>query len=92
MLQIVNPGQAQCIKDLPNNVDKWETRVLAPERDFKEQVGSRMEAAILTSMLPSDLRDALIQQAEKYEEYAPTKKESTGHSRCKTCHQVARRD
>ena len=73
MLQVVNPGKAKNVKEIPGIVDKWETRVLALERDFKENVGSRMKAAILISILPNDIQDALIQHADKYEEYQPTK-------------------
>lgn len=73
MLQVVNPGKAKNLKEIPGIVDRWETRVLALQRDFKETVGSRMKAAILISMLPTDIQDALIQQADKYEEYQPTK-------------------
>jgi len=73
MLQVVNPGKAKNVKEIPGIVDKWETRVLALERDFKEKIGDRMKAAILISILPSDIQDALIQQADKYEEYHPTK-------------------
>jgi len=73
MLQIVSPGKAKSVKELPNIIDKWESRVLALQRDFKETISSRMKAAILISILPSDIQDALIQQADKYEEYLPTK-------------------
>jgi len=73
MIQVVNPGKSKHMKDIPSHIDRWEARVLALERDFKETVGSKMKAAILISMLPADLQNALIQQADKYEEYGPTK-------------------
>jgi len=73
MIQVVNPGKSKNLKDIQNHIDRWEARVLALERDFKEKVGSKMKAAILISMLPVDLQNALIQQADKYEEYGPTK-------------------
>lgn len=73
MLQVVTPEKAKHVKDVPNLVERWETRVLALQRDFREKVSSRMKAAILLSMLPNDIRDALIQQADKYEDYVPTK-------------------
>ena len=43
------------------------------ERDFKETIGNRMKAAILISIFSNDIQDALIQQADKYEDYLPTK-------------------
>jgi len=73
MIQVVNPGKSKNLKDIQSHIDRWEARVLALERDFKETVGSKMKAAILISMLPADLQNALIQQADKYEEYGPTK-------------------
>jgi len=73
MLQAVNPGKCRSLKEVPSQLDRWESKVLALERDFKEKMSSKMKSAILISMLPSDLQNALIQQAEKYEEYVPTK-------------------
>jgi len=73
MLQAVNPGKCRSLKEVPSQLDRWESKVLALERDFKERMSSKMKSAILISMLPSDLQNALIQQAEKYEEYVPTK-------------------
>ena len=61
MIQVVNPGKSKHMKDIPSHIDRWEARVLALERDFKETVGSKMKAAILISMLPADLQNALIQ-------------------------------
>ena len=43
------------------------------ERDFKEKISSKMKAAIIISMLPNDLQDALIQQADRYEDYRVAK-------------------
>ena len=73
MLQVVNPGQAKNPKDIQHRIDKWESQVLALERDFKEHISSKMKAAIIISMLPNYLRDALIQQADRFEEYQPAK-------------------
>ena len=73
MLQVVSPERAKHVKDIPNIVERWETRVHMLERDFKESVSSKMKAAILISFLPTELRDALIQQAEKLVVYQPTK-------------------
>ena len=42
------------------------------QRDFEEHVRSKMKAAILISILPTELRDSLIQQAGNFVEYQPT--------------------
>ena len=44
MLQIASPGKAKSVKETPNIIDKWESRVLALERDLKETIDSRMKA------------------------------------------------
>ena len=36
MLQIINPGQAKTPKEIQSKIDRWESQVLAMERDFKE--------------------------------------------------------
>ena len=69
MLQIINPGQAKTPKEIQNKIDKWESQVLVLERDFKEKLSNKMKAAIALSMLPPEMRDSLIQQADKFEEY-----------------------
>ena len=73
MLQIVHPGRAKTLKDVAHIVDKWEARVHMLERDFKEVISSKMKAAILISILPGDVQDAVLQQADKYEEYQQAK-------------------
>ena len=73
LLQVVNPGKVKHLKDVPGLIDRWEIKVLALERDFKESLSPRMKAAILISMLPADLQDSLVQNAEKYHEYPSAK-------------------
>ena len=73
MISVVNPGKAKQIDAIPQMVDKWENRLLTLDRDFKEKVSSRMRSAILISMLPNEIQDTFIQNAEKYEDYGPTK-------------------
>ena len=73
MLQVVSPEKVKQLKDVPNRIESWETRIMVLERDSKEIISTRMKAAILLSMVPADIRDALIQQAEKCENYTATK-------------------
>ena len=73
MLQVINPGQARTPKEIQSKIDRWESQVLAMERDFQEKISSKMKAAIIISMLPNDLQDALIQQADRYEDYRVAK-------------------
>ena len=73
LLQVVNPGKVKHLKDVPGLIDRWEIKVLALERDFKESLSPRMKAAILISMLPADLQDSLVQNAGKYHEYPSAK-------------------
>lgn len=43
------------------------------QHDFDEKLSSKMKATILVSFLPTDLRGSLIQQADRFVEYQPTK-------------------
>ena len=73
MMQVIAPEKAKSVTDIRNIIEKWVSRVLMLQRDFEEKVGSKVKAAILISILPKDLRDSLIQQADKFVEYQPTK-------------------
>ena len=73
LLGILNPEKPKSNKEIPNMIDRWEHRVMVLERDFKESISSRMRSAILISTVPPDIRDSLLQSADKYEEYLPTK-------------------
>ena len=73
LMAVISPGKARTLEEVSNHIDKWETKVLALTRDFKEDISDKMKAAILLSMLPSDLQHALIQQADKFGDYKSTK-------------------
>ena len=73
MMQVIAPEKAKSVTDVRNIIEKWVSRVFMLQRDFEEKVGSKMKAAILISILPTDLLDSLIQQADKFVEYQPTK-------------------
>lgn len=73
MLQVISPEKTKDLKNVQAHIDRWEAKVLMLTRDFKETVSDRMKAAILISTLPNELRDAILQQPEKFESYEPTK-------------------
>lgn len=73
MLQIISPERTKELKNVQAHIDRWEAKVLALERDFRETLSERMKSAILISTLPNEIRDAILQQPEKFELYQPTK-------------------
>ena len=73
MLQIISPEKTKELKNVQAHIDRWEAKVLLLERDFKESISDRMKAAILISTLPNEIRDAILQQPDKFESYGPTK-------------------
>ena len=81
MLQIVNPGRATSVKEIPNIVDRWETRVLALERDFKETISSRMKAAILIYILPRIPRTRPSNRPTSTRSISPPRRRSSRLSR-----------
>ena len=73
MMAAINPGKAKGLEEVAIHIDRWEAKVLALSRDFNELLKEKMRAAILISMLPPDLQHALIQQADKIEDYKSTR-------------------
>ena len=45
------------------------------QRDFDEKVSSKMKAAMLITIPPTDLRDSLIQKADKFVELPAHRRE-----------------
>ena len=78
MMATINPGKAKRTEDISGFIDKWETKVLALSRDFKETLSEKMRAAILISMLPPELQNTLVQQADKITDYKTTKDKIIG--------------
>ena len=68
MMAAINPGKAKGLEEVAIHIDRWEAKVLALSRDFNELLSEKMRAAILISML-----HALIQQADKIEDYKSTR-------------------
>ena len=54
-------------------IERCETKILALERDFNETLSERMKAGVLLNMMPGDLQNSLIQQADKLENFKMTK-------------------
>ena len=73
MMAAINPGKAKGLEEVAIHIDRWEAKVLALSRDFNKLLSEKMRAAILISMLPPDLQHALIQQADKIEDYKITR-------------------
>ena len=72
MMAAINPGKAKGLEEVAIHIDRWDAKVLL-SRDFNELLSEKMRAAILISMLPPDLQHALIQQADKIEDYKSTR-------------------
>ena len=52
-------------------------KFLALSRDFKETISDKMKAAILISILPPNLQDKLVQQADKVTDHKTSKEKIT---------------
>ena len=77
MLQVLSLEKVKQLKEAPIRIESWETRIMVLERDFKETISTRKKAAILLSMVPADVREALIQQAEKCDNYTAAMERAT---------------
>ena len=73
LLATLSPGRVKKMEEISGAINKWETKVLALQRDFKENLSEKMKPAILVSMLPKELQDNLVQQADKMTDYKTTK-------------------
>ena len=54
---------------MPNEVEKWEARVLNLLREYNEALSERMKVAAITSMCPRDVQDLISQQGDKLGDY-----------------------
>ena len=64
MLQIISPEKTKDLKHVQSHIDEWESKILALGRDFDEK---------LSSTLSAELRDAILQNPDKFEKFEPTK-------------------
>ena len=62
MISVMVPPKVKDVRDLPNEIEKWEAKVLALKRDYNEDLSQRMRVAAITSMCPHDVQDLIFQQ------------------------------
>ena len=67
MMFAVSPQKITTDNKVLEMIERWETKVLALERDFNEKLSDKMNAGVLLNMMPGDLQNSLIQQAHKLE-------------------------
>ena len=63
------------MRDLPNEVEKWESRVLNLKREYNEALSERMKVAAITSMCPHDVQDLIFQQGDKLDDYTKVREQ-----------------
>ena len=73
LLATLSPGKVKKMDEPSSAIDKWETKLIALQRDFNEKLSDKMRSAILVSMAPKEFQDALVQQADNMTEYKATK-------------------
>ena len=69
MISVMVPPKVKDVKELPNEIEKWEAKVLALKRDYNEDLSQRMRVAAITSMCPHDVQDLIFQQGDKLDNY-----------------------
>ena len=73
MMSVVSPQKITKGNKVLEMIERWETKILALERDFNERLSERMKAGVLLNMMPGDLQNSLIQQADKLENFKMAK-------------------
>ena len=69
MIAVMVPMKVKDSKDLPNEIEKWEGRLLNLQREYKETLSERMKVAAITSMCPPDIQDVIFQRGDNLDEY-----------------------
>ena len=72
-ISVVSPRKITKGNKVREMIERWETKVLALERDFNEKLSDKMKAGVLLNMMPGDLENSFIQQADKPENFKMTK-------------------
>ena len=67
MMFAVSPQKITKGNKVLETIERWETKVLALERDVNEKLSEKMNAGVPLNMMPGDLQKSLIQQARKLE-------------------------
>ena len=73
MMSVVSPQKITKVNRVLEMIEGWETKVLALERDFNEKLSDKIKAGVLLFMMPGDLQNSVIQQADKLENFKMTK-------------------
>ena len=73
MMFVVSPQKITKGNKVLEMVERWEAKVLALERDFNEKLSDKMKTGVLLNVVPGDLQNSLIQQADKLENFKMTK-------------------
>ena len=69
MISVMVPPKVKDVRELPNEIEKWEGRLLTLQREYKETLSERMKVAAVTSMCPGDVQDLVFQQGDKLDDY-----------------------
>ena len=69
MIAVMVPQRVKDVRNLPNEIEKWEGKLLSLQRDYNETLSERMKVAAITSMCPGDVQDLIFQQGEKLDNY-----------------------
>ena len=69
MIAVMVPPKVKDVKELPNEIKKWESKVLNLKREYNEALSERMKVAAITSMCPHDVQDLIFQQGDKLDDY-----------------------
>ena len=69
MMQAVNPKRATQPREVAKIIERWETNVMALEKDFNERLSDKFKTAILLTMMPKELQDSLVQHTSRFDDY-----------------------
>ena len=75
MTSVLGPAKLKKGEDPQIVLTKWESRVLMLERDYKEKLSEMMKVGVLIRMLPDDLQESMLKQADKINTYRAAKEQ-----------------
>lgn len=73
LMDVLNPGKAKTVHELAHMLEVWELKVNVLEKDFSENIGQKIRAAVLLGMCMQELQDIIVQRTENIEEYSKVK-------------------
>ena len=59
--EVVSPGGAKQVREVPKLIEEWEVKVRRLESEFGEGVSEAMKVAILIQILPKEMQDMVFQ-------------------------------